>query len=85
MKLSKAIALGLISLSLTACGTLSAPKQPEPIKLLPPRSLLNECPVPSRPLDKTNAALAGWLNAYDAALLACNADKATLREWYDAA
>lgn len=84
MMLSKAIAAGLISLSLTACGTLSVPKQPAPIKLLPPVELTYECPVPPRPLDKTNAALAGWLNAYDAALSACNADKATLREWYNA-
>jgi len=84
MTLSKLALTGLLSLSLTACGTLSVPKQPVPVKLLPDRTLLNECPVPPRPLDKTNAALARWLNAYDAALAACNADKATLREWYDA-
>jgi hypothetical protein len=84
MMLSKVIAAGLISLSLTACGIPLAPKQPPPIKLRPPVELLAECPVPPRPFDKTNSALAGWLNAYDAALSACNADKATLREWNDA-
>lgn len=77
MKLSKAILAGLLLLSLTACGTPS----PAVLRDLPPAQLLADCPVPSRPADATNAALVRWLRAYDEALAACNADKASLREW----
>lgn len=75
----KTILTGLLALSLTACGTLSP--QPQTVRNLPPPELLAECPVPARPSDRTNAALAGWLRAYDESLASCNADKATLREW----
>lgn len=78
--LSKTILTGLLAVSLTACGTLSAPP-PQIVRNLPPAELLADCPTPPRPNDRTNAALAGWLRAYDDALSACNADKATLREW----
>lgn len=79
MKLSRATLIGLAALSLQACGTLSPVVQPQ--RLLPPMELLADCPVPSRPSEQTNAAIARWLNAYDAALSAYNDDKAALREW----
>lgn len=78
MKPSRLILAGLLALSLTACGTLSPAA---PTKLLPPAELLLDCPVPARPSERTNAALAGWLIQYDDALAACNADKASLRSW----
>lgn len=78
--LSKTILSGLLVVSLTACGTLSTPA-PQIVRNLPPAELLADCPVPPRPNDRTNGALGSWLLAYHNALQACNADKATLREW----
>lgn len=76
----KTILTGLLAVSLTACGTLSAPP-PQIVRNLPPAELLADCPVPVKPSDRSNAALAQWLRAYDSSLESCNADKASLREW----
>lgn len=81
--LSKTILAGLISLFLTACGALSAPPPTiQTLKLQPPAEWLADCPVPPKPTTPTNAALAQWLNEYEAALAACNTDKFLLREYY---
>lgn len=76
---SKIILAGLLSLSLTACGTLSEPRSEPP----PPPSplLLADCPVPS-PDGRDNAALARLALALKQSLLACNDDKAALRELF---
>ena len=81
--LSKTILIGLLSLFLTACGALSAPPPViQTIKLSPPAEWLADCPVPPRPLEQTNEALARWLNQYEAALASCNTDKLMLRDYY---
>lgn len=77
--LSKLLLTGLTALSLTACTTLS-PQPPQTIKLLPPVELLQDCPVPQL-IGRTNRFLAEGYEARGAALEACNADKAALREW----
>lgn len=46
----------------------------------PPRELLEPCHIPMDPIPN-NGALARRDAARKAALLACNADKAALREW----
>lgn len=79
--LSKLSLLGLTSLFLTACGVISAPP-PQVVRLAPPTELVQECPIPPRPANPTNAELARWLNAYHQALEACNEDKRLLREHY---
>lgn len=80
MMLSKLTAIGLTSLSLTACGVTSVPQV---IRVQPPMELLLECPTPPRPASATNAELARWLNEYEQALAACNEDKRLLREYYE--
>ena len=72
--LSKTILSGLLLLSLTACGTHSA------FRDLPDPALLADCPIPV-PTGRDNAALGSWVGAMKGSLEACNADKATLREW----
>lgn len=76
MQLPKAILAGLLSLSLAACGTLSTPQA----RSLPSAQLLADCPIPARRGDD-NSALANLALEQRLALLACNADKAALREW----
>lgn len=46
----------------------------------PPQELLLDCPIPMYPIP-TNGDLARRDAARKAALVACNADKAALREW----
>lgn len=46
----------------------------------PPQELLADCPIPMDPIP-TNGDLARRDAARKAALEACNADKAALREW----
>ena len=46
----------------------------------PPKELLEPCPIPMDPI-RTNGELARRDAARKAALEACNADKAALREW----
>jgi hypothetical protein len=46
----------------------------------PPHELLLDCPIPNGPIP-TNGDLARRDAARKAALVACNADKAALREW----
>ena len=46
----------------------------------PPNELLADCPIPMDPIP-TNGDLARRDAARKAALVACNADKAALREW----
>lgn len=78
----KILLVGLLSLFLLGCGTLSAPTPVvQTVKLLPPAEWLQDCPFPPRPAQQTNEALARWLNEYDAALDHCNTDKFLLREW----
>lgn len=81
--LSKTILIGLLSLFLTACGALSAPQViTQTVKLSPPAEWLDNCPVPPKPKEQTNEALARWLNEYEAALASCNVDKGLLRDYY---
>lgn len=71
------ILTGLLSLSLTACGTPSGLSS-----TLPPSHLLESCPEPSWPVSGgTNGDLARLLREYQLALDLCNADKAGLRAW----
>ena len=74
---SRLILIGLTSLFLTACGTLSGLNS-----TLPPNHLLESCPEPSWPVSGgTNADLARLLSEYQLSLDLCNADKAGLRAW----
>lgn len=64
-----------LMLSLTACSV--------PQKLLPPDSLLEDCPHALTPEARTNAALARFAYGEWFALESCNTDKAALRKWRD--
>ena len=71
-----------------ACAACSP--APRPLTLMPPESLLEQCPAPTTPPDLMNAsdlrayALAATRHmvALNAALDGCNADKTALRAWY---
>jgi hypothetical protein len=83
---SKRIALGLMLLCLTLCGTACffAPKlQTQTLvqKELPPDSLLADCAHAPEPAERTNAALAAYVYSERVALDLCNAGKAALRAW----
>ncbi len=82
MQRFKLILSGLLLVSLTACGTLSAPLVPPPVKLLPPASLLQEAPEPEF-LGVTNLDLAEWALALRGVVRSLNADKRALKEWAD--
>lgn len=64
-----------LTVSLTACS---------PMKVLPPADLLADCPHADAPVDRTNAALAEYIQREQRALDTCNTDKAALRAWADA-
>lgn len=66
----------LSALLLASCATVTPPTT----KLLPPASLLAECPAPRAALS-TNGALVDYILALRNALRLCNDDKAALREW----
>ena len=76
MKLSKLLLIGLTSLFLGACGTLSGPNPTYPLA-----HLLKACPGPSWPATGTNGDLARLLQDYQLALDLCNADKEALGKW----
>ncbi|MGJ7506778.1 Rz1-like lysis system protein LysC [Variovorax sp. GT1P44] len=59
------------------CGTACTAPQ----RLLPPLEWLEDCPLPERPAERTNAALAGAVAEHRTVIELCNADKAALREW----
>ena len=65
----------LASLALVGCSA-----QPRLVLIPPPAELLADCPIPMGPIP-TNGDLARRDAARKAALEACNADKAALREW----
>ena len=73
--LSKRTLTGLLLLSLTLFGTAcTAPTKP-------PAEWLADCPLPTRPAGRDNAALAGAVAEHRKVIELCNADKAALREW----
>ena len=80
-KLYAPMLAGLIALSLTACATPSnGPQIVERIKLVGvPASLLIDCPRADLAAVRTNGELAEAALQNDAALVACNADKAAIR------
>ncbi len=74
-------ALLCLALLLNACA--SSPLPPpvhETERVNPPLSLVQACPVP-RLQGETNEALLRWAEALLAALVGCNEDKASIREW----
>jgi hypothetical protein len=69
-------ALGaFLALSLVGCSTT-----PSIQWAYPPAELMADCSIPMTPIP-TNGDLARRDAARKAALVACNADKAALREW----
>ena len=79
---SKLLLIGLLSLFLPACATLSPPEKL--VFALPPASLLADCPAPPADL-RTNADLARYAAELQTALATCNGDKAALRAWAEGA
>lgn len=76
-KPSRLIGIGLMCLSLTACGTRYVTKTE---KVFPPEKYLQDCPSTDVPL-RVTGDLAVALRAAKADLKVCNADKAALRDW----
>lgn len=70
--------LGLTLLFLTLCLTACSVTP-----LMPPTNLLADCTHAPAPTARTNGALAGAVQAERAALDRCNADKASLRAYYN--
>ena len=79
-KLLKLAAIGLLSLFLAACSTSSIIKEYVYVHDDIPTALLADCVGYSGPL-VDNGDLARAYQAERAGRLACNEDKATLREW----
>jgi hypothetical protein len=66
----------LSALLMASCAAVT----PTSTKLLPPASLLADCPAPA-PTVSTNGELVDYILALRGALRLCNDDKAALREW----
>ena len=79
-KLLLLVLIGLVSLSLTACSTQSVIKEYVYVHDDLPAALLADCPGYAGPL-VDNGDLAQAYVTERAGRLACNEDKATLREW----
>ncbi len=84
-RLSRPILAGAMLLSLTACSSpFWVKRQPVNfLEILPPIELTQDCPVPSSTHVRTNGEFVEWSKAVYDSLLACNVDKAALRQWYD--
>ena len=68
----------LTLLLLSGCNAI--PRSAPPVA--PPVQYLADTPEPDKPFPPlTNGKLAEWNQAYRAALLSCNLDKASLRSW----
>lgn len=67
--------VGALVAPLIGCST-----QPTVTWAPPPQEFLADCPIPMDPIP-TNGDLARRDAARKAALVACNTDKAALREW----
>lgn len=80
MTLSKRIGIGLLLLSLTACGTLSPPP---PVQQAKPDPAWTEAVPEPQPPGRDNAALAAWAKALREALAEANANLTTIRRWAD--
>jgi hypothetical protein len=70
----KRLFVGLLLALLTGCSTVKY------VREAPPAELLADCPVPVIQV-KTNGQLAVTAIALQQALVACNIDKESLREW----
>lgn len=79
-KLLLLVLTGLVSLSLTACGTPSVIKEYVYVYDRVPAELLRACPGYAGAV-VTNGDLAQAFLAERQALAACNSDKEALREW----
>ena len=66
----------LSALLLASCAAVTSPTT----KLLPPASLLADCPAPTATVG-TNGELADYILTLRNALRLCNNDKSALREW----
>jgi len=72
-------------LFLTGCATSPATVvKTETVVETPPTEWLADCPVPDL-AGKTNGDLLRWAASLRMSLIACNADKAALRDWQQAA
>lgn len=80
MKHSNKIALGLMLLFLTACGTPLQAPPPLTLKQRPDPAWTQPIPEP-KPLGRDNAALAAWAKAMREALATANANLAAIHEW----
>ena len=74
------VLIGLVSLSLTACGTQSVIKEYVYVHDDLPTTLLADCPGYDGPL-VNNGDLAQAYITERQGRVACNADKEALREW----
>lgn len=80
--LYKTIVTGLLSLSLTACGTLSSLDDKGTVLRAAPLEYLQETPEPFTPGERTNGALVEYLRQLQEALRSANDDKAAVLDWF---
>lgn len=80
MKPSRLALIGLLLLSLTACGTPSALPAPAVMQRSPDPAWTEQVPEPE-PIGRTNADLAAWALALKAALAKANEQLAAIARW----
>ena len=78
--LYKTILSGLLSLSLTACGTVYS--DPHPALAAAPTELLAPTPEPDEPTERSNGALVNYIKELRRALQSSNDDKAGVLQWF---
>lgn len=80
-RFASGLAIACLALWLSACASTPEPvTKTEVVRVKPPSSLLEPCPLPEPTVD-TNAQLADWTTRLVESLRACNGDKRALRLW----
>ena len=73
-------AIACLMLCLSACGADRVVVKREPVPVLPPSALMQPTPEPE-PDGEALIDVFRWCQTLQSALLSCNADKQSLREW----